>query len=70
MNIFYYFDFKYKGHSFKKVSRDNNRSFICQKCKWYCFLTSNNEYYLWNDANFDGVTNISCDEIIIKDIIE
>jgi hypothetical protein len=61
------FDITYEGHLFRSL---NSKAFVCSRCKYYCFLDIVGDYILWNDANYDGFKNYSCDEFIIKSIIE
>ncbi len=70
-------DINFKGHNFTEYKEFRYLEYICQNCSTLIIYEAN-EYYIWypEDKVADGKkysmleNEISCNEVIIKEIIE
>lgn len=65
------FDINYKNHSFVFTPYyKNSRHFTCNKCNSIAILGSDNRYYMWQFGEYINENHLTCEEVIIKSIIE
>lgn len=61
-----YLNLNYNNHNFSLITDEKN-AYVCMKCNtkmWY------NKYGLLEYHIYDGKSQMKCEDIIIKDIIE
>ena len=71
------FDKSYLNHSLVIYkNKDNNHNFIdlfCEKCKYFIYFDKNNKNYTCTKEYLNGryaTDLLSCDEMIIKNLLE